>query len=208
MTPSVAGSGVYIIGPAEILAIFFVTPGPLKILGPFVQRTHDLDDRTLRKVALWAFALATITVMIGSLVGAAPASIWQISIGALTLTAGIIFFVIALNHILEQHQLPHAPVAPPPLPPSPMAVAVRLLFPIVLTPYGIAAAIVRLAGSRGTAHRSHHGAACRRDGLQPDRDAVRTQDSRRHHDGRAANFSASCLAFSRRGWRSTTSSKV
>ena len=31
-----------------------------------------------------------------------------------------------------------------------MAVAVRLLFPIVLTPYGIAAAIVLLAASGGT----------------------------------------------------------
>jgi multiple antibiotic resistance protein len=149
MTQSVAVSGAYIIGPAEIFAIFFVTLGPLKILGPFVQRTHDLDDPTLRKVALWAFAIATITVMIGSLVGAALASIWQISIGALTLTAGIIFFVIALNQLLEQYQPPHAPVAPPPLPPSPMAVAVRLLFPIILTPYGIAAAIVLLAASKG-----------------------------------------------------------
>lgn len=43
------------IGPAEIFTIFFVTLGPLKILGPFAQRTRGLDDATMRKVALWAF---------------------------------------------------------------------------------------------------------------------------------------------------------
>src|SRR5262245_63023218 len=64
------------------------------------------------------------------------------------MAAGVIFFLVALKQLLEQYEPPHAPVAPPPLPPSPMAAALRLLFPIVLTPYGIAAAIVLLAHSQ------------------------------------------------------------
>jgi hypothetical protein len=32
------------IGPAAIFTLFFVTLGPLKILGPFAQRTHKIND--------------------------------------------------------------------------------------------------------------------------------------------------------------------
>jgi len=135
------------IGPAEVFTIFFVTLGPLKMLGPFVQRTHDLDEATLRKVALWAFAIATIAVVVGSYFGAALATNWHVSVASLSIAAGIIFFLVALNQLLEQYEPPHALDAPPPLPASPMAAALRLLFPIVLTPYGIAAAIVLMAAS-------------------------------------------------------------
>ena len=138
------------IGPAEIFTIFFVTLGPLKILGPFAHRTRDLDDAAARKVALWAFVIATIAVVVGSLFGRALAAKWHVSIGSLLIAAGIIFLLVALKQLLEQYEPPHASETPPPLPPSPMAAAVRLLFPIVLTPYGIAAAIVLLSASGET----------------------------------------------------------
>jgi multiple antibiotic resistance protein len=138
------------IGPAEIFTIFFVTLGPLKILGPFANRTRDLDDATMRKVAMWAFVIATAAVIVGSLIGRAIAAKWHVSIGSLLIAAGIIFLLVALKQLLEQYEPPHASETPPPLPQSPMAAAVRLLFPIVLTPYGIAAAIVLLAGSTET----------------------------------------------------------
>ena len=140
----------YTIGPAEIFTIFFVKLGPLKIIGPFAQRTRDLDDATLRKVAVWAFAIATTAIVIGSLFGRALAANWHVSIASLIIAAGIIFFLVALHQLLEQYEPPHAAATPPPLPPSPMAAALRLLFPIVLTPYGIATAIVLLAASRET----------------------------------------------------------
>jgi len=138
------------IGPAEIFTIFFVTLGPLKILGPFAHRTSELDDATMRKVAVWAFVIATVAVVVGSLLGRAIASKWHISIGSLLIAAGIIFLLVALKQLLEQYEPPHASETPPPLPQSPMAAAVRLLFPIVLTPYGIAAAIVLLSASGET----------------------------------------------------------
>jgi multiple antibiotic resistance protein len=137
----------YTIGPAEIFTLFFVTLGPLKILGPFAQRTHDLDVAAMRKVALWAFVIATIAIVVGSLVGNALAANWHIEISALMIAAGLIFLLVALRQLLEQYEPPHAGVAPPPLPPTPMSAALRLLFPIVLTPYGIAAVIVLLANS-------------------------------------------------------------
>ena len=42
------------LGPGEIFTIFFITIGPLKLLGPFVQRTHGLDDTAVRQIAVRA----------------------------------------------------------------------------------------------------------------------------------------------------------
>ena len=73
---------------------------------------------------------------------------WPVSIPALTLTAGIVFFLVALRQLLEQYEPPHA-ITHEELPASPIAEASRLVFPIVLTPYGIAAVIALLASSGG-----------------------------------------------------------
>ena len=137
------------LGPAEIFTLFFVTLGPLKILGPFAQRTHGLDDAAVRAIAVRAFVIATIAIVVGSLVGRALAGNWRIEVGALEVTAGIIFLLVALKQLLEQYEPPHPGDAPSPLPPAPMAAALRLLFPIVLTPYGVAAVIVLLANAQG-----------------------------------------------------------
>ena len=141
------GSGP-LLGLAEIFTIFFVTLGPLKILGPFAQRTHDLDEGTTRSIALRAFVIATIAVVAGGFAGRWLAQNWQISLPAMVLTAGIVFFLVALKQLLEQYELPHAATAQP-LPASPTAAALRLVFPIVLTPYGIAGVISLLVASSG-----------------------------------------------------------
>jgi multiple antibiotic resistance protein len=134
------------VGPAEIFTIFFVTLGPLKILGPFAQRTHGLDDAMARKVAMWAFIIATIAAVAGSLIGRAILEKWHVSIGAMAIAAGIIFFLVALRQLLEQYEPAHVTESAP-LPASPTAAAMRLLFPVVLTPYGIATVIILLAAS-------------------------------------------------------------
>lgn len=135
------------IGSAETFTIFFVTLGPLKVLGPFVQRTHGLDDSTVRRIALIAFLFGTIAIVAGGLLGRALLSNWNVSIGAMSITAGIVFLLVALRQLLDQYEPVQAPAAQMPLPPSPAAAALRLLFPIVITPYGIAVAIVLLAAS-------------------------------------------------------------
>ena len=57
------------IGPGEIFTIFFVTLGPLKLLGPFAQRTHGLDDAVVRQIAWRAFLVATVAIVAGALLG-------------------------------------------------------------------------------------------------------------------------------------------
>jgi multiple antibiotic resistance protein len=134
------------LGPAEIFTIFFITLGPLKIFGPFVHRTHGLDDATVRQIAVRAFLMATISAIAGGFLGAALLANWHISIGAMVIAGGIVFLLVGLRQLLEQYEPPHAPDAnTPPLPASPTAAALKLLFPIVLTPFGIAAVIVLLA---------------------------------------------------------------
>ena len=129
-----------------IFTIFFITIGPLKLLGPFVQRTHGLDDATVRQIAVRAFLIATISAIAGGFLGAALLANWHISIGAMVIAGGLVFLLVGLRQLLEQYEPPHATDANmPALPASPTAAALKLLFPIVLTPFGIAAVIVLLA---------------------------------------------------------------
>ena len=138
------------ITPAQIFILFFVTLGPLKTLGPFAARTRGIPDERLRRLALWAFGIATLAVVIGALLGQILVAKWGISLPAMMLTAGIIFFLVALHQLMQQYSTECAP-APEPLPPSPLAAGAHLVFPIVLTPYGIAAAITLLVASPDTA---------------------------------------------------------
>jgi multiple antibiotic resistance protein len=138
-----------LLGLGAVFTLLFVTLGPLKIVGPFVQLTRDADETTMRRIAVRAFVLAVIAVVVGGFVGQALLENWNISIPALLLAGGIIFLLVGLSLVLEQYQPVHAP--PPPLPAAPMAAAMRITFPTVVTPYGIAALIVLLANSHDAA---------------------------------------------------------
>ena len=134
------------LGPTEIFTFLFVMLGPLKVLGPFATRTRGIDAGRVRKIAVWAFAVASIAVIGGGFVGRVLLANWRVSPSALTMAGGVIFFIVALRQLLEQYEPPHAAAAEP-LPDAPLAAACRLVFPIVLTPYGIAAVIAMLGNS-------------------------------------------------------------
>ena len=134
------------LGPGEIFTIYFITLGPLKLIGPFVQRTHGLDDAIVRQIAVRAFLLATISAIAGGFLGAMLLANWHVSIGAMVIAGGLVFLLVGLRGLLEQYEPPQGPEANmPALPASPTAAALKLLFPMVLTPFGIAAVIVLLA---------------------------------------------------------------
>ena len=135
-----------LIGFGAIFTLFFITLGPLKILGPFAQLTREAHETTMRQIAVRAFVLAVIAVVSGGLAGRVLLDYWGISSSAMLLSGGVIFALVGLSLVLEQYQPAH-PV-PPPLPPEPMAAAMRITFPTVVTPYGIAALIVVLTNSR------------------------------------------------------------
>ncbi|MFO1206936.1 MAG: MarC family protein [Burkholderiales bacterium] len=134
-----------LLGFGLVFTLLFVTLGPLKILGPFAQLMHDTDAATTKKIAVRVFLLAVIAVVVGGFAGRTLIENWGVSVPGLLLTGGIIFALVGLTLVLEQYE-PARP-APPPLPAAPMAAAMRITFPIVVTPYGIATLIVILANS-------------------------------------------------------------
>jgi multiple antibiotic resistance protein len=134
------------LGVGAIVTLFLVTLGPVKILGPFAQQTRDADESVVRQVALRAFMLSLVTVVLGGYLGVALLRNWHISVPALELAGGFIFLIVGMRIVLEQYNPVHA--APPALPSSPIAAALHLTFPTIVTPYGIAAVMVLVANSR------------------------------------------------------------
>ena len=140
-----AAEATALVGLGAVFTLLSVTLGPLKIVGPFVQLTREADDATMKRIAVRAFSLAVIAIVVGGFLGQALLENWGISVPALLLAGGAIFLLVGLSLVLEQYQPVHP--APPPLPAAPMAAAMRITFPTVVTPYGIAALIVLLANS-------------------------------------------------------------
>jgi multiple antibiotic resistance protein len=144
-----AGGGNYMIDTAQLFTLFFITLGPLKLLGPFAQATHALDGRALRGLALRAAAIAIVALAAGGFIGRTLAAKWMVPPGALQLTSGLIFFLVALQGVMAQYEVaPRPPETAQPAPP-----AMRIAFPMLVTPYGIAAVILLLSLS-GEAERT------------------------------------------------------
>jgi multiple antibiotic resistance protein len=136
------------IGPGEIFTLFFVTLGPEKVIGPFAQQTRALEPAALRGRAARIRALA-VRCGSGRLFRPPPrASLAHLDAGAADFN-GVIFFLVALRSCSRSTEPPRD-AAPPPLPAEPMAAALKLTFPTVVTPYGIAGLIVLLAATADT----------------------------------------------------------
>src|SRR5262245_21470073 len=134
-----------LLGLGSVFILLFITLGPIKIFGPFMQLTHDADPARMKQIAVRAFALALIAAVVGGFVGMFLVENWKISAAALTFAGGIIFLLVGLSLVLEQYKPVH--LTPAPLPDAPMAAALRVAFPIVVTPYGIAAVIALFVNS-------------------------------------------------------------
>jgi len=134
-----------LLGLGTVFVLLFITLGPIKVLGPFMQATRNIDEAEMKRIAMRAFVLSVIAVVAGGFVGQILVENWHISVAALTLAGGIIFLLVGLSLVLEQYQPVHA--TPAPLPAEAMAAALRVAFPIVVTPYGIAAVIALLVNS-------------------------------------------------------------
>jgi multiple antibiotic resistance protein len=133
------------LGPFEMFILFFVTLGPLKLIGPFVHETSAADAKTVSQIAIRAFVLATICVFAAGFGGSIVLAKWQVSLPAMTLAGGLIFFLVALRQVLEPYQ--SHPPSPPAAITSPMVTAAKLAFPLIAPPYGIAAVIVVFAAA-------------------------------------------------------------
>ena len=123
-----------------------------KLRGPLVRLTGagfalSFVIAAAVALALRAGVIAAAIAVAGGFVGRALLESWQIPIFALRLTAGLMLFVVAFRLVMQPYEAP-APHAAPEAPGEPPT-AGQLVFPMVLTPYGIAAVIALLAMSQG-----------------------------------------------------------
>jgi multiple antibiotic resistance protein len=135
----------YALGVQKLFTLFFVTLGPIKLLGPFARATAGMTVHELRAMALRATALATLIAIAGGFLGGALLESWQIPAFALRLTGGLILFVVAFRLVMQVYEPPPPHPATAPEPPNLM----QVVSPMVLTPYGLAAVIVLLDLSHG-----------------------------------------------------------
>src|SRR5262245_64685922 len=116
----------YALGVGKLFTLFFVTLGPIKLLGPLARSTATMTDAELRALAIRAGALATLIAIAGGFLGRTLLESWQIPVFSLRLTAGLILFVVAFRLVMQPYE--SAPQAATPAePPSIM----RVVFPMV-----------------------------------------------------------------------------
>ena len=138
----------YTLGLSDVFVLLFVTLGPpLKVPGSYFDVTRTLEPRAAKALATRAFAFALAASLIGGMVGAGLMTKWHISIPAMTLAAGVVFFLVSLKSVLAEYEpRVHVPVAPDASVPVPTAF--RIAVPMLVTPYGMAAIILLVARSR------------------------------------------------------------
>ena len=125
----------------EVFTFLFLMLGPINVLGPFVKMTEGADDRFRRQLAIRATILSCLALAIAAVVGEKTLRDYSVSLNVLALTGGLVLSVVAFQKILEQFR----PVAIDRTVAEKLSLdsaVLRLTFPTIVTPYGIAAAIV------------------------------------------------------------------
>jgi multiple antibiotic resistance protein len=122
------------------VAILFLTIGPIKIIPAFARLTAHADATLRRQLALRGFMIATISILVAALFGHNQLVKFNIPLTAIVAAGGIVLFLVALRVVMSQYG-DDDPPAPPPEKPSLNLVVQPLVFPIILTPYGIAVVI-------------------------------------------------------------------
>ncbi|MBO9698696.1 MAG: MarC family protein [Sporocytophaga sp.] len=134
-----------------IFTIFFITIGPLKIIPLFYGMTIELDEKSLKKLAMKGTWFSLIIILLLALVVTHMLKAWRISIPSVTVAGSILLFISSLKMILafkppgagakhaaeSDENKPHS-LSPKEL--SMMALS-PLAIPLIISPIGVAAII-------------------------------------------------------------------
>lgn len=134
----------YLFGGIEIFTFFFIMLGPLKLLGPFAQEAKALPDAEVHKIALQAFLLSAIALIVCGYIGKSLLINWNIPVPVLALTSGLIFFYIAFMMIVKPKKEER-----PTNPQQPRPTGLGAALSLIVTPYGAATLIGLLAIAEG-----------------------------------------------------------
>ncbi|MEQ1545898.1 MarC family protein [Methyloglobulus sp.] len=128
---------------SQIFTYFMVMLGPIKILAPFVKISRGMDTLSARMLAVKGFFFASLAGVAAATLGKNTLANWGVGLPSLLIAAGLVLLLVALKSVLAQYEQP--PAAPPgdsPQPSAKMFALSPLAFPIIITPYGIAAFIL------------------------------------------------------------------
>jgi multiple antibiotic resistance protein len=128
----------------QTFAFLFLMLGPFKIIGPFAKITQGADPVLTRKIAVRAILISSIALICAAALGQRVMSNFDIPLPILAISAALVLFLVALLNIIKQFATPSVNVENVIIPTMDMAIN-PLAFPIIVTPYGIAAVIVFLA---------------------------------------------------------------
>jgi len=124
----------------KVFVMLFLMLGPTKILTPFMNMTAGTDEKFRRVLARRAILFSAAALVLAGSLGKTMLDNLNISLPVLTLAAGLILFLVALQTVLQQGT--PSDRASPRGPPSLHLAYSPLAFPTIVTPYGIAAVIV------------------------------------------------------------------
>lgn len=131
---------------SHIVTLLFLMLGPTKIIGPFVQVTKGADRALEKKIARNAIIFSGIALVIASVLGEQLLAKHSVPLPVLALAAGIILFLVAIQDTVRQFSFPRRePPAEVEAKPTMKIALDPLAFPVIVTPYGIAALIVFLS---------------------------------------------------------------
>jgi multiple antibiotic resistance protein len=129
-------------GPRKIFIMLFLMLGPIKVLVPFVEMTWGADTSFRRKLAARATLFSAAALVLAGVLGRNMMESFDISLPVLALTGGVILFLVALQTVLRQSSGAVPPARQNGRPVELNIALTPLAFPIIVTPYGIAALIV------------------------------------------------------------------
>jgi len=140
-----------------LVPILLLMVGPLKVIPAFLRLTARASEPMRRRIAWNGFLLSTATVLVLALFGYRLLVNFNIPLTAILASAGLVLVLVALRLVLAQygdddlfgdHHHGHddgpekaGALPPPPENPGLDLVVQPLVFPIILTPYGLAVVI-------------------------------------------------------------------
>jgi len=127
-----------------LVPILVLMVGPLKVIPAFLKLTARAEPGLRRKMAFYGFLLSTATSLVLALFGYRLLDKFNIPLTAILASAGLVLVLVALRLVLSQYgdeDDDNRAAAPPPAQPGLDLVVQPLVFPILLTPYGVATVI-------------------------------------------------------------------
>ena len=144
-TIPVTGETIYF-SMSHIVTFLFLMLGPTKIIGPFVNVTEGADRTLEKKIARNAIVFSGIALLIAGLLGEMILRKHSVPLPVLALAAGVILFLVAIQDTVRQFSFSsHDSNVKFEAEPSMKRALDPLAFPVIVTPYGIAALIVFLS---------------------------------------------------------------